>query len=32
MGSILFIAMLFVIINIIVDIIYVKLDPRIQLA
>jgi peptide/nickel transport system permease protein len=32
MGSILFIAMLFIVINIIVDLIYVKLDPRIQLS
>ncbi|PCJ66468.1 MAG: ABC transporter permease [Bacteroidetes bacterium] len=32
MGSILFIALLFVVINIIVDILYVKLDPRIKLS
>jgi peptide/nickel transport system permease protein len=32
MGSILFIATLFVVINIVVDILYVKLDPRIQLT
>ena len=32
MGSILFIAFLFVVINIIVDILYVKLDPRIKLS
>jgi peptide/nickel transport system permease protein len=31
MGSILFIALLFVIMNIVVDIIYVKLDPRVSL-
>lgn len=31
MGSILFIALLFVLTNIIVDIVYVKLDPRIKL-
>ena len=32
MGSILFIALLFVVINIIVDIVYVKLDPRVKLG
>ncbi|MEN8696513.1 MAG: ABC transporter permease [Bacteroidia bacterium] len=32
MGAILFIAFLFVVINIIVDILYVKLDPRIKLS
>jgi peptide/nickel transport system permease protein len=32
MGAILFIALLFVIINILVDIFYVKLDPRIKLS
>ena len=32
MGSILFIALLFVVINILVDILYVKLDPRIKLS
>jgi peptide/nickel transport system permease protein len=32
MGSILFIACIFVIINILVDILYVKLDPRIKLS
>lgn len=32
MGSILFIAMLFVIINILVDLLYVRLDPRIKLG
>lgn len=31
MGSILFIALLFVVMNIIVDIVYVKLDPRVSL-
>lgn len=31
MGSILFIALLFVVINILVDLIYIKLDPRIKL-
>jgi len=31
MGSILFVGFLFIVINIIVDIIYVKLDPRIKL-
>lgn len=32
MGCILFIALLFVIINIVVDLLYVKLDPRIKLS
>jgi peptide/nickel transport system permease protein len=32
MGAILFIAFLFVLINIVVDILYVKLDPRIKLS
>ena len=32
MGSILFIALLFVVINILVDLLYVKLDPRIKLS
>ncbi len=32
MGAILFIALLFVVINILVDILYVKLDPRIKLS
>jgi peptide/nickel transport system permease protein len=32
MGSILFIALLFVVINIVVDMLYVKLDPRIKLS
>ena len=32
MGSILFIALLFVVMNILVDILYVKLDPRIKLS
>ncbi|NNJ56108.1 MAG: ABC transporter permease [Bacteroidia bacterium] len=32
MGSILFIALLFVLINILVDILYVKLDPRVKLG
>lgn len=32
MGVILFIALLFIIINILVDLLYVKLDPRIKLA
>jgi peptide/nickel transport system permease protein len=32
MGCILFIALLFIVINILVDIIYVKLDPRIKLT
>ena len=31
MGSILFIALIFVIMNILVDILYVKLDPRVKL-
>lgn len=31
MGSVLFIALLFVVINILVDLIYIKLDPRIKL-
>ncbi len=32
MGSLLFIALLFIIINILVDILYVKLDPRVKLS
>ncbi len=32
MGSILFIALLFVLINILVDLLYVKLDPRVKLT
>lgn len=32
MGAILFIALLFVVINILVDLLYVKLDPRIKLS
>jgi peptide/nickel transport system permease protein len=32
MGSLLFIALLFIVINIIVDILYVKLDPRVNLS
>lgn len=32
MGCILFIALLFIIINIVVDLLYVKLDPRIKLS
>ncbi|MBT8327324.1 MAG: ABC transporter permease, partial [Bacteroidia bacterium] len=32
MGSILFIALLFVLINILVDILYVKIDPRVKLG
>ena len=32
MGSILFIASIFIALNIIVDLIYVKLDPRVKLS
>ncbi len=32
MGSILFIALIFVVINILVDVLYVKLDPRVKLT
>lgn len=32
MGSILFIALIFIVINILVDVLYVKLDPRVKLS
>jgi peptide/nickel transport system permease protein len=32
MGAILFIALLFIVINIVVDVLYVKLDPRVKLS